>query len=60
MKIFATIILAAMAIVGCTAANSDKNQTDTNCEQCAEKCCKSPVVGAAQLEEYVPLLKANV
>lgn len=48
-----------MAIVGCTAANSDKNQTDTNCEQCAEKCCKSPVVGAAQLEEYVPLLKGK-
>ena len=59
MKKIATIILAAAAIVGCTAANTDKTQTDAVCEQKAETCCQKPVVGAAQPEEYVPLLKGK-
>ncbi len=48
-----------MAIVGCTAANVDKNQTETCCEQDSGVCCRKPVVGAAQPEEYVPLLKGK-
>lgn len=59
MKKIATIILAAAAIVGCTAANTDKNQAEATCEQKAETCCQKLVVGAAQPEEYVPLLKGK-